>query len=257
MTLADALSRLPNPDKRQDVPLDIQVDDVTLTDCPVTQVIDLIHFGSAKQEVLQEETSHDPLLKELRQVIYAGWPDSIKGLPRDLRPYYWSYRDELGISCGVVFKGRQVLIPESMHNDILNRLHIGHMGVEKTRRLARNSVYWPKINEDIAKLVGECEPCQETQTRQQKEPLAPHDIPTTPWSKLGTDLFELNGQDYLIIVDYHSKFPVVHKMTSTTSAAVAQAKASTFGLLGAPVEMISDNGPNSLVPHIRICVPDG
>ncbi|XP_071791990.1 uncharacterized protein [Asterias amurensis] len=32
-------------------------------------------------------------------------------------------------------------------------------------------------------------------------------------------------------------------MTSTTSAAVAQATAATFGLLGAPVEIISDNGP--------------
>ena len=41
MTLADALSRLPNQDKQGDVPLDIQVDDIRLTDSQVTQQIDL------------------------------------------------------------------------------------------------------------------------------------------------------------------------------------------------------------------------
>ena len=114
---------------------------------------------------------------------------------------------------------------------------------KKTRRLARNSIYWPKINDDIVKVVGACTPCQEAQPRQQKEPLQPQEIPTTPWTKLGTDLFELDGEDFLLIVDYHSKYPVVHKMTSTTSASVAQATAATFGLLGVPVEIISDNGP--------------
>ena len=94
------------------------------------------------------------------------------------------------------------------------------------------------------KVVGACTPCQEAQPRQQKEPLQPQEIPTTPWTiKLGTDLFELDGENFLLIVDYHSKYPVVHKMTSTTSASVAQATAATFGLLGVPVEILSDNGP--------------
>ena len=40
-------------------------------------------------------------------------------LPVDLDPY-WPYRNELGIYDEVLFKGRQVLIPEQLRNDILD-----------------------------------------------------------------------------------------------------------------------------------------
>ena len=45
-----------------------------------------------------------------------------------------------------------VLIPHAIQEDI-QQLHEGHQGVEKTRLLARDSVYWPRINEDIANMV--------------------------------------------------------------------------------------------------------
>ena len=66
---------------------------------------------------------------------------------------------------------------------------------------------------------------------------------------MGTNLFELNGDDVLNIVDYDSKYPVVHKLTSTSSASVAQVTASTFSLPGASVEIVSDKDPNSLGRH--------
>ena len=42
--------------------------------------------------------------------------------------------DKLDLSSGVLFKGRQVIIPDSMRHDILNQLHVGHLGIEKIRR---------------------------------------------------------------------------------------------------------------------------
>ncbi|XP_038052823.1 uncharacterized protein K02A2.6-like [Patiria miniata] len=123
------------------------------------------------------------------------------------------------------------------------------MGIEKTRRLARESVYWPNINRHIDELVKACSYCQESQPKQQREPLEPHQVPSTPWTKLGTDLFEIHGDNYLLIVDYHSKYPVVHKLNSTTSAAVAGITSHTFSLLGAPAEVMSDNGPQFVGKH--------
>ncbi|XP_038062402.1 uncharacterized protein K02A2.6-like [Patiria miniata] len=151
MTLSDALSRLPNPTKSDDIPLD-------------AMCMDLVHFGQSKQEQLQRETARDPVLSALCQIIYSGWPDSVKELPRDLQ-VYWPYRDELGISWGIIFKGRQVIIPDSLQTDILQQLHTGHMGIEKTRRLARESVYWPNINRHIDELVKACSYCQESQPK--------------------------------------------------------------------------------------------
>ena len=73
-------------------------------------------------------------------------------LPTDLRSF-WSFRDELGIEDGVLLQGKQVIIPERMRGTILSQLHKGHRGVEKTRMLARESEYWPWINDDIDKSL--------------------------------------------------------------------------------------------------------
>jgi transposase InsO family protein len=143
----------------------------------------------------------------------------------------------------VIFKGRQVLIPESLRADIIEQLHQGHFGIEKTKRLARESVYWPGIGKEIDKMVKNCDTCQENQPCQMKEPLEPHDIPSTPWTKLASDLFTINGEDYVLITDYYSKYPVLTKLNSTRSEAVARAASAVFSLLGAPAEIITDNGP--------------
>ena len=53
-------------------------------------------------------------------------------LPKPLREY-WSYRDELAVENGIIFKGRQVIIPEPLQKDILTQLHASHPGMEKKR----------------------------------------------------------------------------------------------------------------------------
>ena len=39
-----------------------------------------------------------------------------------------------------------------------------------------------------------------------------HEIPERQWQILGTDLFELDGQHFLVLVDYFSKFFEVSKL---------------------------------------------
>ena len=38
-----------------------------------------------------------------------------------------------------------------------------------------------------------------------------HDIPIRPWDMVGRDMFTLNNKNYLCIVDYHSKLPIIKK----------------------------------------------
>ena len=255
MVLADALSRLPNPQNTNEIPLDVGVDYVEIDDngTPTEIAIDLVNFGSSKQEELRRETANDTTLHAVKQTVQEGWPGSMSDLPAEVRPY-WSFRDEIGISDGVLFKGRQVLMPTSMRGDILNQLHQAHMGIEKTRRLARESVYWPGINKDIEQTTKNCEACQELQPSQQKEPLQPHEIPSTPWTKLGSDLFAVDRDDFLIITDYYSKYPVVYKLASTKSDTVARTTAALFSLFGVPNEIVTDNGPQySGQPYQDMC----
>ena len=50
-------------------------------------------------------------------------------------------------------KGRCIIIPERLKQQALDQLHVNHMGMEKTKLLACNSVYWVNINNDIENHV--------------------------------------------------------------------------------------------------------
>ena len=36
---------------------------------------------------------------------------------------------------------------------MLQNLHEGHQGIDKTRRRARDSIYWPRIDREIQDMV--------------------------------------------------------------------------------------------------------
>ena len=76
-----------------------------------------------------------------------------------------------------------------------------------------------------------------------KEPILSSELPDYPWQKVGSDLFELKGVHYLLVVDYFSRFVEISKMSSTTSASIISALRSIFSRYGIPMIFISDNGP--------------
>ena len=108
--------------------------------------------------------------------------------------------------------GSRIIIPETQQKIILDQLHYNHQGVEKTYLQARDAVYWERINADIENMIKNCSICQENLLAQPKETLQPHDIPSRAWEVVGTDLFNSNNHECLIIADYYSKFPIIRKM---------------------------------------------
>ncbi|XP_014673270.1 PREDICTED: uncharacterized protein K02A2.6-like [Priapulus caudatus] len=122
--------------------------------------------------------------------------------------------------------------------------HEGHQGMTKTQLRAKSCVYWDGLSKDIEHMVGSCTSCREHQRAQQREPLLQHDLPSRPWETVGTDLFHLYGDEYLIITDYHSKFPFIRKVRGRcTSGSVVQITKDIFSEQGIPLRVISDNGP--------------
>ena len=66
-------------------------------------------------------------------------------------------------------------------------------------------------------------------------------IPRIPMAKVGSDLFELKGVNYLLVVGYFSRFIEILKMLSTTSASIISALKSTFSRYGISSIFVSDN----------------
>ena len=231
MTLADCLSRLPTRNRDPEIPLDVQVS--------------LVQFSSPRLEELRRATREDPVLSHLMEYIATGFPATRRDTHSSTHDY-WSFRDELSIEDGLVLKGTRVVIPEKLRDQFIKDVHAGHQGVTRRQQRARTCIYWPGIDKAIADHASTCTPCQQYQSSQPKETLMPviPDLPNIPWHTLGTDLFTLIGDNYLIILDYHTKYLVVEKLgADSTSKRVADLTSNYFSLFGVPNTIISDNGP--------------
>ena len=68
---------------------------------------------------------------------------------------------------------------------------------------------------------------------------------------VATDLFETKDSKYLLIVDYYSRFPILHKLSSTTSRVLIQEMKAVFGELGVPSVIVSDGAHNILQQSSR------
>ena len=73
-----------------------------------------------------------------------------------------------------------------------------------------------------------------------KEPLQPHDIPEGPWRKLGIDYFAFDGNSYVLIWDYFSKFPFLYR-AKTSFWSLRDRLIDLFSIEGYVDKIVSDN----------------
>ena len=116
-----------------------------------------------------------------------------------------------------------MIIPSPLRTDMLKLIHQGHLGIEKCKQRARFSMYWPGINKQIEQLVSSFSTCLNHRNKQRRGSMIPRDVPDAPWVKGASDLFTLNNGDYVILVDYHSKFIAVSRLEDTKSSTVIKA----------------------------------
>ena len=178
----------------------------------------------------------------LQAVVQAGWPESKNDLTEDIKPFF-SIRDEITEINGILMKGERVIVPSSLRKEMKTRIHEGHLGIEKYKARARETMFWPRINSEITEMAQRCSACLATRVYQQKEPLISPEIPTKPLQKVGTDLFHFKNNDYLVIIDYFSNHPEVALLKSTTSSSIITHMKSIFARHGIPEMVVSDNGP--------------
>ena len=191
---------------------------------------------------LAKETDKDETLVTLKNIVIKGWSDKRDECPTNLRDY-WNYRDELSILDGLVLKGTRIIIPKQCQEDVLDKLHEGHFGVDHTKLQARDSIYWPHINKDIEALIKSCEKCQEFLCRNAKDPILPREIPLVPWTLLEMDLFTCDDHTFLLVVDVTSRFPVVRILSNETTKSVINSLKGVYCNFGLPRRVLSDNGP--------------
>ena len=225
MQLADALSRCPAR-ASQEIKLDMQVD--------------YIAFMKPWIEKLKDSTQRDPILAMVYQLTQQGWPHQRRHVPC-LARRYWDFRDELSTDDGMLLKGPRLIIPGELQEEYLSCLHEGHLSASKVQENAKQHMYWTGIDADIEDYTKRCQKCIK-RSQVAKEPLQPHDIPEGPWRKLGIDYFTFDGNSYVLICDYFSKFPFPYR-AKTSFWSLRDRLIDLFSIEGYPDEIVSDNRP--------------
>ena len=63
-----------------------------------------------------------------------------------------------------------------------------------------------------------------------------------PWEKVAADLFELNGRQYLVLVDSLSNFIEVESLSTISATAVIKVLKANFARYGIPKLLVTDSG---------------
>ncbi len=102
-----------------------------------------------------------------------------------------------------------------------NVAHEGHHGINKTKSLLPETVWFPGIDKMVKIKVPSSIPCMANHDPKRREPLKMTELPSHPWQKVGTDFDgSLPSGDYLLVVqDGYSRFPEVEILRSTSASA--------------------------------------
>jgi hypothetical protein len=93
---------------------------------------------------LRAAASSDADYSALLTAIQDGFPSRQEDLPITIRGF-WKIRNDLWTDDGLVLFNSRIVIPSSKHVETLLKLHSAHQGIERTKRRARQLVYWPRL----------------------------------------------------------------------------------------------------------------
>ena len=109
-------------------------------DSYVNLVIENLSATDARLKEIQSQQEEDPICILLKTYCLQGWPEkaSLKS------PYkaYHAVSNEISVNKNLLFRGNRLVIPSNLRPAILEKLHIGHLGITKCRRRVTQSVWW-------------------------------------------------------------------------------------------------------------------
>ena len=230
---ADTLSR---------APLCEAVDTTTSTETEnfVQMITAGLPASANRLEAFSKAQANDTICSKLIEFCKSGWPPRNQ-LDRGLKDY-WRFRGDLTLSNTLLLYQSRIVIPLSMRQETLEKIHHGHQGIQRCRLRVASSVWWPGVSSAIEQFVQSCPTCQRL-TPLHREPLLITPLPSHPWERIAADLFELKGSTYLLVTDYYSRFVEVQRLTTTTSSSIVRYLKTIFARFGIPATMVTDNGP--------------
>lgn len=227
MYLADLLSRPPSPK---------ELVKIGRVERHAKQMI-----GALEDRILErirEEGEKDKEYRLIKKNIEEGWKDRVSGEVKKLK----GMTETLSVIEGLVMMKSRLLIPKNLRAEMLEKLHEGHQGKVKTYRRSQEAIWWPSIRREINEMIESCTQCIK-EREIQHQPMTTTQLPEGPWKEIGTDLFEFEGKQYAIFIDYYSRWIEVTSLANSTGKEIVKKFRPLIARYGIPKQIRSDNGP--------------
>ena len=252
--IADALSRMPKfspPEDGEDLDREIYgcLAVVEITDDPL--------LGP-----LFEAASADPRYQQVVEALRQDQNPSTLAMLHPARAYkaIWNelsiLTDKTETHHLLVFDGRRLIVPPKARTNIIDQLHIPHGGIVKTLQAAKERYFWHGLKAEITERIEKCHECQQNRKANSPEPLN-QTTATSAMEQLSADLFDLNGNQYLVIVDRFSGYPFVSRLKRTNTEAIVKEFEAVFDNYGLPRRIRTDGGPQFRGPFANFCSARG
>ena len=100
----------------------------------------------------REAQATDPECSILIKYCETGWPShKSKG---ELGKF-WQFRGEFSLSDKLLLYGTRIVVPASMRQVTLKKIHQGHQGIQRCRLRVSTSVWWPGVSRDMEHFISE------------------------------------------------------------------------------------------------------
>lgn len=153
---------------------------------------------------------------------------------------FYTFKDYITLVDGILYYWDRVFVPNSEREKVLQDIHKGHQGESKCLRRANSLVWWPGMSVAIRQMVKQCSVCQEFR-HVPREPLKVSPLPERAWWTLATDVYEFDSLNYLVIVDYYSRYIVARKLDNCEMSTIIKQLEDVFCMIGIPHSIVSDN----------------
>lgn len=187
-------------------------------------------------------TATDADLQALKVYLRGGWPKSKSRLTPALRKFR-TCADNLHEQQGLIFFRGRIVVPAALIPEMLTRLHEGHLNVQKTKQLARRSLFWLGMTNDIEMFVASCTTCNRFRRNHPPESLRLFPCPEYPWQRLHTDILTHDGADFLVVYDAYSQWVELFALRTKSINEVITHFKNVFARFGVPMQIVSDNIP--------------
>lgn len=148
--------------------------------------------------------------------------------------------------------GHRVVIPKKFRDMVLQLLHEPHMGIVKSKALARNYVWWSGIDEAV-EMCRECEVYASQADALPLQVFVPWKWPARSWTRLHLDfLGPIFGKMYLVVIDATTKGLEIFPSTAATST--IEKLNEFWRSWGLPREIVTHNGPPFTCQEFQVFV---